>query len=156
MKAVAIFISILYSASVYSQTTITSGSELKVKGILSLGGLVINGSDKVDLSEALISLTGSNQTLSTTSPLTIQGLVVEGGGTKTMKGDWTLTNNLTLTKGILTTLTGKILYSGSATLIGSTDSYVTGLLHQRGTGTRFYPIGVGGTYMPMSLNGVQE
>ena len=117
---------------------------------------MINGSDKVDLSEALISLTGSNQTLSTTSPLTVETLVIDGGGTKTLKGDWTVTNNLTLTKGILTTLTGKILYSGSAALSGTTDSYVTGLLHQRGTGTRFYPIGAGSTYMPMSLNGVQE
>lgn len=149
-------ISIVCSGSMLAQTTISTGSEVKVKGLVSANGLLVNNSDKLDVTEAQITLTGTNQTLSTTAPLAIQGMIVEGGGTKTLKGDWTVTNNLTLTQGILTTLTGKILYSGTTTLSGTTDSYITGLLYQRGTGTRFYPIGAGTTYMPMSLNGVQE
>ena len=139
-----------------AQTTIRTGSEVKVKGLVSAKGLLVNNSDKLDVKEAEITLTGTNQTLSTTAPLSLQGLIVEGGGTKTLKGDWTVTNNLTLTQGQLTTLTGKILYTGSTALSGSTDSYITGLLYQRGAGTRFYPIGAGATYMPMSLNGVKE
>lgn len=149
-------ISIVCSGSVLAQTTIRTGSEVKIKGLVSAQGLLVNNSDKLDVTEAQITLAGTNQTLTTTAPLAIQGLIVEGGGTKTLKGDWTVTNNLTLTQGILTTLTGKILYSGNTALTGSNDSYITGLLYQRGTGTRFYPIGAGATYMPMSLNGVKE
>jgi hypothetical protein len=142
--------------SVQAQTTIRTGSEVKVKGVMSAQGLLVNNSDKLDVTEAQLTFTGTNQTLSTTAPLAIQGLSIEGGGTKTLKGDWTVTNNLTLTQGTLTTLTGKILYTGTTALSGSDDSYITGILYQRGTGTRFYPIGVGNTYMPMSLNAVKE
>jgi hypothetical protein len=151
-----LLILISVSTTVLAQTTIRTGSEVKVKGVVSAKGLLVNNSDKLDLTESQITLTGTNQTLSTTAPLTIQGIIVEGGGTKTLKGDWTVTNNLTLTQGTLTTLTGKIIYTGSTALSGSNDSFITGILYQRGEGTRFYPIGVGTTYMPMSLNGVKE
>jgi hypothetical protein len=143
------------STGLLAQTTIRAGSEVKVKGLVSAKGLV-NNSDKLDVTEAQITFTGTNQTLSTTAPLAIQGIIVEGGGTKTLKGDWTVTSNLTLTQGTLTTLTGKIIYAGSTALSGSASSFITGVLYQRGTGTRFYPIGAGTTYMPMSLNDVKE
>lgn len=156
MRFCILLILISVSTAVFAQTTIGAGSEVKVKGQLTANGLLTNNSDKLNVTEAQITLAGTNQTLSTTVPLTVQGLLVEGGGTKTLNGEWTVTNNLTLTDGILTALNGKIVYSGSTALSGSTDSFITGILYQRGAGTRFYPIGSGTTYMPMSLNNVKE
>jgi hypothetical protein len=117
--------------------------------------LLINNSTQSDLSESQLILTGTNQTLTTTSPLSLQGLTIEGGGIKTMKGEWTITRDLTFTEGVLLPGT-KLLYTGSATLSGNTTSFVNGTLHQRGTGVRFFPVGVGNTYLPMSLNDIQD
>lgn len=81
---------------------------------------------------------------------------IEGGGTKATQGDWIITNNLVLTEGVLSAGTGKLLYTGGTTLSGKASSYVNGAFYQRGTGVRFYPIGSGSTYLPMSLNGVTD
>ena len=140
----------------FAQTTIGPRAEVKVKGQVSANGLFINNSDQADFTEAQIILTGTNQTLSTTAPLSLQGLTIDGGGLKTLKGEWTVTRDLTFTQGILTALTGSILYTGSNALSGNATSYVDGTLYQRGTGVRFFPIGAGSTYLPMSLNNVED
>lgn len=151
-----IFISLVSTATVLAQTTIRSGSEVKMKGLVSTKGPITNNSDKTDLSEVQLSLTGANQTLNTSAPRTLQSLTVEGGGTKTTQGEWTVSKDLIFTQGVLTPATGKLLYTGSTTLKGSTTSFVNGVLYQRGTGVRFFPIGVGSTYMPMSLNNIED
>lgn len=155
-KFIFIFIGIVCTTSMLAQTTVRSGSEVKVKGVVSTKGSITNNSDKTDLSEAQLSLTGANQTINTSAPRTLQTLIIEGGGTKTTQGEWNITNELIFTQGVLTPATAKLLYTGSITLKGSTTSYVNGTLYQRGTGVRFYPIGVGSTYMPMSLNNIED
>jgi hypothetical protein len=139
-----------------SQTVIRSGTELKVKGLVSTTGSVFNSSDKTDLREAQLTLTGANQTLSTTSPLTIQELTIEGGGVKTTSGELTVTGNMIFTDGIVTPSTGKILYTGSTTLSSNPASYVNGPFYQRGTGVRYFPTGTGTTYMPMKLIEIED
>ena len=155
-RVIALLAFMIASLHIDAQTTIRSGTELKVKGELSAVGPITNNSDKSNLAEAQLRLTGTNQTLTTSSPLSLQNLVVEGGGVKTVQGEWTITNNLTLTKGILAPGTGKLLYTGSTTLSGNTTSFVNGTLNQRGTGVRFFPIGAGTTYMPLALGNVQD
>lgn len=144
------------SMGLHAQTTINSGSEVKVKGLMTTKGSLVNGSDKTDFSEAQLTLAGANQTLTTRSPSTINSLSIDGGGIKTIQGEITVSNALTFTTGIVTPATGKLLYSGSTALRGNESSYVNGTLFQRGTGVRFFPLGVGSTYMPMSLNNIED
>lgn len=155
-KLILIFIGIVCTTNVLAQTTIRSGSEVKMKGLVSTKGPITNNSDKTDVSEVQLSLTGANQTLNTSAPRTLQSLTIEGGGIKTAQGEWTISKDLIFTQGVLTPATGKLLYTGSATLKGSTTSFVNGVLYQRGTGVRFFPIGAGATYMPMSLNNIED
>ena len=155
-RFIFIFIIVVSSVCVLAQTTIRTGTEVKVKGLVSTQGSLSNSSDKLDLTDAQIILTGTNQTLTTTSPRSLQGLIVEGGGTKTTQGDWTITKDLIFTLGTLTPATGKLLYTGSTILSGNTSSFVNGVLYQRGTGVRFFPLGVRTTYMPMSLNNIKD
>ena len=155
-RVIAILAFMIASLHTHAQTTIRSGSELKVKGEISAAGSITNNSDKTNFTEAQLRLTGTNQTLTTSSPLSLQNLVVEGGGVKTMQGEWTISNNLTFTKGLLAPGTGKLLYTGSTTLSGNTTSFVNGTLNQRGTGVRFFPLGAGSAYMPMALGNVKD
>jgi hypothetical protein len=145
-----------WSLSVSAQLTIGSGSTVKLKGEVSVRSSINNSSTQTDVSAAHIMLSGTNQTLTTTTPLSVGVLVVDGGGTKTTNGDWTITQELTFTAGILTPGSGKILYTGSATLSGNATSFVNGMLFQRGSGTRFYPIGAGTTYAPMAFGNIQD
>ncbi len=157
MKGIFILLlTVIFCPTLIAQTTIRAGADFKAKGIMSTRGGISNGSDKTDLTLAHIILTGTNQTLSTTSPLTVQGLTIEGGGTKTIQGDVTVSRDLLLTQGILTAGTGRILYTGTTPLSGTATSYVNGILFQRGTGTRFFPVGSGSTYLPMSLNNIED
>jgi hypothetical protein len=155
LRIVLLFVGIS-SSGLLAQTTINAGSEFKVRGLITMVGSLSNGSDKTDLSEAQLTLSGTNQTLTTRSPITINSLTIDGGGTKTTQGEFTVTNAMNFTNGMLTPATGKLLYTGSAELSGSESSYVNGTLYQQGTGVRFFPIGVGSTYMPMSLNNIED
>jgi hypothetical protein len=48
------------------------------------------------------------------------------------------------------------VYTGSSVLNGNTNSFVNGIFYQRGTGTRFFPIGSGSTYAPMAFGSVEQ
>jgi hypothetical protein len=139
-----------------AQLSIGSSSAVTVKGDVSARGSVNNASGQTNLSEATLVVVGANQTLSSSSPLVLRGLIVDGGGTKTTQGDWTITNDLVFSSGIVTIGSGRILYSGSEVLSGSPTSFVNGQFFQRGTGTRFFPIGVGNAYAPMAFGSVQQ
>jgi len=142
--------------SVFAQTTISSNTIVIAKGEISIRGSFGNNSAQTNFNETYLLLKGASQTLNTSSPLTLRGLTVEGGSTKTLQGEWTITNDLVFTSGIVTIGSGKILYSGSDVLSGNPASFVNGQLFQRGTGTRFYPIGVGNVYAPMAFGSVQQ
>jgi hypothetical protein len=124
--------------------------------MIGIQGSVSNGSDKIDLKDIQVVLSGANQTLSTRAPLTLKSLSIEGGGIKTTQGDLKITGNMVFTQGILTPTSGKVLYSGSTILTGNANSFVNGTFYQVGKGIRFFPIGTGNTYMPMSLNNVED
>jgi hypothetical protein len=155
-RIILIIIGIVYTNTLLAQTVIRTGSDVSAKGTISTNGSIINNSDKTDLKEAQLNLIGVNQTLSTATPLTLKSLIINGGGTKTTKGDLTITEAFTLTNGIVSPGTGKLLYIGANTLAGNPSSYVSGTLYQRGTGVRAFPIGVGSAYMPMSLNNIED
>jgi len=141
---------------VNAQWIIKSGSVVNASGEISLSGALTNGSTTADFAKASLFLTGTNQTISSTSPLSIKSMGIDGGGIKTLTGDWTITESLALTNGVLLPATGKILYTGNSTLTGSISSFINGPMFQRGSGIRFFPIGSGNTYMPMSLNNVKD
>lgn len=158
-KIISVFTGLVFcSITLTAQITISGNSVVVSKGELSTRSSITNSSAATDFTATQLFLTGANQTLTTapTAPLTVQGLTIDGGGTKTAIGEWSIARDLTFTAGIFSTSAGKLIYLGSATLDGSSNSFVNGTLFQRGTGVRFFPIGVGNTYMPMSLNDVQD
>lgn len=140
-----------------SATTLFTASSTTV---LATNGAISNASATFNFN-GTVELTGGNQSITTSQPVTIGGLALAGIGNKSMGGEWTITRELAFRQGLLVPSlasgnSGQILYTGSATLTGNPNSYVNGTLYQRGVGTRFYPVGEGATYSPMSLNSVQD
>jgi len=156
MRVLSILLLSLIPFTVAAQLTVPAGSAVKITGQISTRGSVNNNSSLADFSTAHLFLTGSNQTLATISPVVLQGLTIDGGGTKTAAGEWTVTRDLTFTQGIFTPGSGKLTYSGTTTLNGNVNSFVNGTLFQRGTGSRFFPIGVANAYIPLRFNDVQD
>jgi hypothetical protein len=140
-----------------AQITIGSNSTVVIQGdSIAMRGSLNNASRQTNLQNATITLRGSNQTLNSVEPLTINGLIVRGGGTKTVQGEWTVSRNLILNQGTIAIGTGKLVYTGNTLLEGNPNSFVNGILYQRGTGTRFYPIGAGNAYAPMAFGSIQD
>jgi hypothetical protein len=144
------------SVDVIAQLSIGSATTAKVSGQITVRSNINNGSAQMDWSSAQINLVGTNQSLSTATPVTLQGLAVDGGGTKTITGEWTVTRTLNFVQGIVSTGGGKLIYTGSPMLTGSVNAFVNGILFQQGTGTRFYPVGTGNTYAPMAFSSVNQ
>jgi hypothetical protein len=156
MRILFILLSSLMPFTITAQLTIASGSVVKFAGAFSTPGSINVSSAQADFSAAHVYLTGTDQTLTTSSPLTLQGLTIDGGGAKTTNGELIITRDLLFTLGVLTPGSGTITYSGTTTLNGNTSSFVNGTLFQLGSGVRYFPIGVGNTYIPMRLNDVQD
>lgn len=156
MRTLLAFLSIVIPSAVSAQLTIATGSIAKFKGSLSTTSAFSISSSTSDFSLAHLFLVGSDQMVNTNAPLSLRGLSINGGGTKTLSGNWQVTQDLLFTQGIVATSGGRLLYSGSAELTGNASSFAEGILYQRGTGTRFYPLGVGAAYTPMAFTTVSE
>lgn len=115
----------------------------------------INNGSAFDFSstQAHLSLTGSNQNLA--GNLSLLRLRVDGGGTKSINGTLTVSDQLTFLSGFLKPVgVGKIIYSGSEqNLTGYGDaSFVEGFFFTNGTGFKTFPVGAQGLgYTPASL-----
>ncbi|MCZ6694555.1 MAG: gliding motility-associated C-terminal domain-containing protein [Bacteroidetes bacterium] len=77
-------------------------------------------------------------------------LVVDGDGNKLLDNN-TTADTVDFRFGIVTLAAGDSLIINGAALGGSDLSYLDGILYQRGTGMKFYPIGKGSTYAPVTL-----
>ncbi len=139
----------------FAQVTIAPNSTIEVQGVIAVNGSVNNASALTGLTSAEMVLSGTNQTITTTTPITVQKLEVNGGGVKTLHGDWSVTSSLVLTDGVVTIgPNAKLLYSGTERAVGNTSSWINGFLYIQGSGELFYPIGTSTTYAPAFVTSV--
>jgi hypothetical protein len=157
MKYVIIFLAILPVLTGSAQMVIGPNSTVKVSGTMVVNGAIDNRSNSSELIAADISLTGGDQALSTVSPVVLNSLTVDGGGTKTIQGTWEVQTTFDLINGLVTVVPGaKLAYSGTEPLTGSADSYVNGQLYYRGSGQLFFPIGTSALYVPVTINNASD
>jgi CHU_C Type IX secretion signal domain len=157
MKYVIIFLAILPVLTGSAQMVIGPNSTVKVSGTMVVNGAIDNRSNSSELIAADISLTGGDQALTTVSPVVLNSLTVDGGGTKTIQGTWEVQTTFDLINGLVTVVPGaKLAYSGTEPLTGSADSYVNGQLYYRGSGQLFFPIGTSALYVPVTINNASD
>ncbi|GAB1415684.1 hypothetical protein MASR2M117_10900 [Paludibacter sp.] len=130
--------------------------------ITSQGDIVINntftpGTGKVELTG------GSNQTISSSATIGFYNLTVnKSAGNVTLSKAISVSNALSLQSGIVNTTNTNLLSitntSASAIVGGSNSSYINGPLERSlpanltGSSTYLFPIGVGASYYPFTLN----
>ncbi len=140
-------------ANAIAQITIAPNSTMEVQGLIAVNGSVNNASALTGLTAAEMILNGSNQTITTTAPISIQTLEVNGGGVKTLEGNWSVTSQLLLNDGVVTVgPNAKLVYSGTGPAQGSTSSWINGYLYIQGAGELFFPIGTSTAYAPAMVS----
>ncbi len=161
--------SIIISQTAYSQQSIFIEANAIVGASrstqIAFSGNLTNSSTVADFSKADLILTGAGQTLTNSSgeALSLGGLVVDGSGNKNFIGHWEIAKSLTFNNGLVVTsgTDSKIVHTVSVGLPGqivvnNTSSYVNGAFYSRGTGTRFFPIGLNSGYFPAQLSNVSD
>lgn len=153
--------SLLLPLSVAGQITIGEGTNMTVVGTLTTNTDLINNVTGISLSleRSQLVLAGQDQQISTPARLTVGRLIIDGGGTKTVSGQWEITNSLILNNGVVTTsdAQSRIVFSGQGspeTISANENSYVDGFFYSKGTQFRKFPVGSGGTYAPAALENI--
>jgi hypothetical protein len=147
----------LITSLVNAQMTIGPNSTMIIQAdSFAIRGNLVNNSPQTNLGNAQLTLTGTTQAITTATPMAVKGIIVKGGGNKAIRGDWTVTQNLLFDQGVLASDNGKLVYTGSTLLEGKPNSFFNGILYQRGTGTRFFPVGAGNVYAPMAFGSVLQ
>jgi hypothetical protein len=87
----------------------------------------------------------------------VQSLMINGWGTKFIKGKINIKDAFHLLQGIVQVPDQDVLSLQDKAVIfgGSTESYVEGAITVEGTGYKFFPVGKNGTYAPMELLNVK-
>ena len=103
-----------------------------------------------------VSLTGTNQLINN-SGQSIHQLLISGGGIKTLDSDLVIDGSIEFASGIINIDDrGDLLITDDANIEGgSASSFVDGPLSIQGTGLKFFPIGRGTSYYPVTLTNIQ-
>lgn len=158
---------ILHPFSLLGQITIGDGTTMLVSGTITTDGNIISNvsGNTLNLERAELVLNGQDQDLFTApaSRVKIGNLTVNGGGVKTLSGQWEVTLSLSLNNGILTTDatdgSSRIVFSGSGlpeTITANENSFVEGVFYSRGKHFRKFPIGSGGVFAPAALEDIEN
>ncbi len=130
---------------------------------IAISGDLNNQSSNSDFSNVSLILKGNanktNNALTTTTPLDVHQLTVDAINNYNVSGNWTITSDLTLTKGNLIidgTNPSKLSYSGSNDVSGgSTSSFINGPFFIRSSAaTLTFPIGNANGYAPVRLDDI--
>jgi hypothetical protein len=139
--------------------TLSSGAKLGITstaGITSLGTASGNirtttGRNFNSLATYIYNGTGGAQVTGDGLPISVNGLTIgNSSGVTLTRG--TQVDALTLSNGNLTTTTVNLLTMSSSISGGSASSFVNGPMTHSGSGTKFFPIGKGTAYRPVTLN----
>lgn len=129
---------------------LTNSAFLQNSGAISLTGDWLNKSTYQGTGS--VELNGSGQQLSNNDQ-SIETLIINGAGTKTLAGRLIINKQIFFQKGILMIAAADelILNTNCTAEGGSPLSYVNGALISRGSGYKFYPVGKNGKYIPLEL-----
>lgn len=141
--------------NVYVDGEIINSGVLRNEGVISVSGDWRN--DGKYKGDGVLELSGNTPQKISHYNQAVNTLLVDGWGTKYIKGEINISSSLILEKGIIE-VSGHDLLNLTETAVvegGSPDSYVDGALTVEGDGYKFFPIGKNGTYAPIEFTNVQ-
>lgn len=142
-------------------TAIAGNSSNGTATVVAVTGNFTNNSSEIDFSNISLVLVGTDQNLNSVAEL--GGLIIDGGGTKTISGEFRVAKSLTFNNGeVVSSGAGsKFIFSkpdadAGDIVVNNPFSYVNGDFYSVGTGTRFFPIGNNDGYFPSQLSNVNQ
>lgn len=143
------------TSQVSINTALTNRGDLIHQGNLALEEDLYN-EGSYQATEGTLILQGKDQEVFS-GTLTLKGLQITNGFTKTLTGTFEIQNHLTLENGLLSIPDdSKLIVSDQASVLkSSTESYVQGFLYHQGKGEKFFPIGNTNEYAPVTLHNIQ-
>jgi gliding motility-associated-like protein len=175
MKLFSFFVFSLLCQKVIAQNFYNNGALISIKAntILSVydslvnNGEIINNGNLVmagawlnnktyDAGQGQITFNSSDNQIINHNDQSFTKLIISGGGEKRFLANITITDQFTLTNGILTSANGaKIIFKETAQITGGSDaSHIRGPVYQQGVGDKFFPTGNGSVYLPVELKGI--
>jgi gliding motility-associated-like protein len=171
MRTAVIILSFVYSTAwcqtLHNNTSIfiSKATSVYVSDVSNNGFIMNNGSMHVSgdwanthiyQGNGTIALEGTDQFVDNNDQ-SIEDMIVDGGGRKTIRSEIGISGTLHLHNGILQTGSNGTLSISSRADIqgGSSISFVNGPLVSRGTGYRFFPIGVNQRYYPVWFTNIR-
>lgn len=159
MKAVllsGILATIAFSNPVSAQVTVADNTNFAVgtSTPVAVSGDVNTSGNMAFANGSRLILTGSG-TLTAANALVIPNIVMSGSAYN-LSGQWTITESLSLLSGtIAPDGAAQIIIGPAGTVVAEDGAHINGKLFHSGTGEKFYPVGVSGTYAPVTLHSVQ-
>ena len=142
--------SVLYSAdSIINNGTIINNGDIQVGGIWQNNGTYDPGTGQLTLTSSLPQVINHNDQSFTR-------LRIVGGGEKIFGADIYIVNELVLGDGILRSLgNSKLVFEDGAVISGGSDnSFIEGPVYHVGTGNKYFPVGIGSTFLPLEFENV--
>ncbi len=136
--------------SIVNNGTIINNGDIQVGGIWQNNGIYEPGVGQLTLTSSQTQIINHNNQSFTR-------LTISGGGAKIFGADITIENELVMDNGILQSSgNAKIIVNEDAIISGgSASSFIDGPLYHVGTGDKYYPIGIGNTFLPVELLDIQ-
>jgi gliding motility-associated-like protein len=175
MKLLTLIVFSLFCQKIIAQNFYNNGALISIKAntILSVydslvnNGEIINNGNLVmagawlnnktyDAGQGQITFNSSDNQIINHNDQSFTKLIISGGGEKRFLANITITDQITLTNGILTSANGaKIIFKETAQITGGSDaSHIRGPVYQQGVGDKLFPIGNGSVYLPVELKGI--
>jgi gliding motility-associated-like protein len=174
-KILALSFFILSWATVFAQSFYNNGNLISIKSntILSVrdslvnngeifndGNLVISGTwlnnKTYNAGQGQITFNSTDNQIINHNDQSFSKLIISGGGEKRFLANITISDQFTLTSGILASANGaKIILKEKVQITGGSDaSHVRGPVYQQGAGDKLFPVGNGSIYLPVELRSV--
>jgi len=147
-------ISVLKDAQLYDPNSLINNGTINNDGAISVVGDITNSGTINDIGS--IYLIGTNQAIDIND--TINTLVINGTGEKSIISNLYIQDYIDLQNGFLLPVDDNkiVLLQNASTSVGSTASFVKGILYSRGEGSKYYPIGLDTTFMPVEMQWIQS
>jgi gliding motility-associated-like protein len=175
MKLLTLIVFSLFCQKIIAQNFYNNGALISIKAntILSVydslinNGEIINNGNLVmagawlnnktyDAGQGQITFNSSDNQIINHNDQSFSKLIISGGGEKKFLANITITDQFTLTNGVLTSANGaKIIFKETAQITGGSDaSHIRGPVYHQGGGDKIFPIGNGTVYLPVELKNI--
>ena len=149
-------ISIRPNTILFVDDSLVNNGTIINNGDMQVGGAWINN-NQYDAGTGQITFNSDHPQVINHNDQSFSKLTISGGGEKRFLANITIENELNLSDGVLVSSNdAKIIFNSTAHITGgSDDAYIVGAVYHKGPGQKFFPVGDGNNYLPVTLTNIE-